>query len=188
MSQILRDSLLSAKTVNKGDYTYILHPISDGIPYLLPELLEEVTSDLMNALEWKSADYIVTMEAMGIPVATALSLKTQLPLNIIRKRKYDLSGEVAVSQKTGYGQSTLYINGLKPGDKVIIVDCVVSTGGTLISVIKGLQEMGVSIVDVGCVYGKGHGKKIVFEETDVKVKTLIDVDTDESGKVIEVDR
>jgi adenine phosphoribosyltransferase len=58
-------------------------------------------------------DKIVTMEAMGIPLATALSLKLKIPFVIIRKRTYGLPGEIDVEQITGYSKSKLYINGLK---------------------------------------------------------------------------
>ena len=48
---------------------------------------------------------------MGIHLATALSLATDIPFVIIRKRQYGLAGEKEIrSQKTGYGSSKLYIN------------------------------------------------------------------------------
>ena len=59
---------------------------------------------------------------MGIPLAAALSLKMNIPFIIIRKRSYGLPGEVDVEQITGYSKSKLYINNLKKGDNIIIVD------------------------------------------------------------------
>ncbi|KKW43065.1 MAG: HGPRTase-like protein [Candidatus Magasanikbacteria bacterium GW2011_GWA2_56_11] len=180
---LLRESLLSAVTLDKGNYRYILHPISDGIPRLSPALLEETTGNFVRRLNWQEADAIVTVETMGIPVATALSLRLGLPLTVIRKRQYGLPGETAIGQNTGYGRSTLYINGVAAGDKVLLIDCVVSTGGTLISVLGGLKDRGAQILDVACVYGKEGGKEKVFAATGLRVKTLLDVRVNEAGEV-----
>ena len=97
-----KKSLEKAPVIKKGDYSYIVHPITDGIPEIQPEMLREVTSEMKKHIEkCGSIDKIVTIEAMGIPLATALSLDMNIPFTIIRKRKYGLPGEVCVEQKTG---------------------------------------------------------------------------------------
>ena len=73
-------------------------------------------------------DKIVCMEAMGIHIATAL-YKNEVPFVVIRKRVYGLEGEVSVHQTTGYSQGQLYINGLKKGDRILLVDDVVTQEG-----------------------------------------------------------
>jgi len=184
MSELLKDSLETATIIDKGDYKYIYHPLSDGIPLLSPKLLDEVAEGLLKIINWQGAEAIITIEAMGIPLATALSLKTGIPLNIVRKRKYGNANEVIISQKTGYGASTLYLNGIKRNDKVIVIDCVVSTGGTLISVLQALKNIQANVQDVACAYSKAGGKEKVFNETGYEVKTLLDVKVDENNKVI----
>ena len=49
---------------------------------------------------------------MGIPLATALSIKTGIPFVVVRKRSYGLEGECQVHQQTGYSENELYINGI----------------------------------------------------------------------------
>ena len=87
-------------------------------------------------------------------------------------------------QITGYSQGELYINGLQKGDKIILVDDVVSTGGTMIAVLNALKKMGVEIVDVMAVIEKGTGKEIVKRETGFTVKSLILVDVVDGRVVI----
>ena len=60
-------------------------------------------------------DKIVTAEAMGIPIVTAVSIATDIPYVIMRKREYLLEGEVPVHQETGYSKGELYLNGVKKG-------------------------------------------------------------------------
>ena len=78
----LVESLKEAPIVKKGDYSYVVHPITDGIPFIEPELLNEVVEEI--AREMPSCHRIVTMEAMGIPIATLLAIKTGVPFTIIR--------------------------------------------------------------------------------------------------------
>ena len=140
---ILKKSLENAPIINKGKYQYIIHPLTDGIPKIEPKLLEEVTNKMSNIIKkYENIDKIVTIEAMGIPLASVLSLKMNIPFSIIRKRKYGLENEIYVKQETGYSKSKLYLNGFKAGEKIIIVDDVLSTGGTLKSVLKSLFEIG----------------------------------------------
>jgi len=121
-------------------------------------------------------DKIVTMEAMGIPLATTLSLNMNIPFTIIRKRKYDLPDEVSVEQTTGYSNSKLYINGLKKGDKIVIVDDVLSTGGTLRAVLTALKKMGVVIKGVFIAVNKGNVAKEIMDESNVSITTLVNID------------
>jgi adenine phosphoribosyltransferase len=125
------------------------------------------------------------VEAMGIHIATALSIKTRIPFVVVRKRVYGLDGEVPVHQITGYSQGELYINGLHKGDRIILIDDVVSTGGTMIAVLNALKQMDVEIVDVMVVIEKGNGKDIVKRETGFTVKSLVKVNILEGRVVIE---
>lgn len=181
---LLKKSLLEAPIVKKGNYHYVVHPITDGVPQIHPDLLKEVTQEMLNYIEpYGKFDKLVTMEAMGIPLATALSQKMHLPFTIIRKRHYDLPGELSVEQITGYSKSKLYINGLHSGDTIVIVDDVLSTGGTLRAVLKVLQQSDVVIK--GCVIAvdKGNIAADISKESGVPIKSLVTIDVID-GKVI----
>ena len=130
MLERLKKSLLEAPVFKRGSYNYFIHPISDGVPEVRPELIREVTGHIVRIADL-DVDKIVTVEAMGIPIGIGLSMMCDLPLVIIRKRKYGLPGEIEVSQVTGYSKSQLFLNGINKGDRVIVVDDVISTGGTL---------------------------------------------------------
>ena len=69
----LKKSLCEAPIIKKGNYNYVIHPITDGIPYIPPELLKEVTHEIKKHIKkLGQVDRIVTIEAMGIPLATVL--------------------------------------------------------------------------------------------------------------------
>ncbi len=180
----LEKSLYEAPIVKKGEYDYVIHPITDGVPYVTPELLKEVTDEMRKHIrKCGKFDRIVTMEAMGIPLASALSLDLGIPFTIIRKRQYGLPGEVSVEQVTGYSKSKMYVNGLKKGDTVILVDDVLSTGGTLKAVLYVLKEIGVIVKGVFIAVYKGTCKEELAKIYGIPITTIVDIDVVE-GKVL----
>ena len=179
MLELIQKSLKKSPVIKKNNYYYFINPLTDGIPSIEPELLQEITSHIVKNTDM-NVDKIVSIEAMGIPIGTSLSLKTGIPLSIIRKRKYGLDGETAVSQSTGYSKGELYINGIENGDRVIVVDDVISTGGTLKSVIKALLNIGVTICNVVVIIERGEGVS-ELREMNIDVKSIIKVNVDENG-------
>ena len=121
---------------------------------------------------------------MGIPIAVMLSYFTEIPYVIIRKRQYNIDGEVTVHKSTGYEESNLFINDINEGDNIFLVDDIISTGGTLIEVINTLKDMGVFIQDVVCVIGKNKGTYRVKEKTGITVDTIVYVGIDEFDKLL----
>ena len=164
-------------------YNYFIHPISDGIPKTDPAILEEI-ADYIFSVQKNDYDKIVTVEAMGIPIATALSLKARRPVTIIRKRKYGLLGEIELSQSTGYSKGSLFINGLQKGDHVLIVDDVISTGGTMLPLLETLKEMAVDIAGVYCVIERGDGATDIKKKTGTDVTVLVSIDVSEKGVTV----
>ncbi len=180
----LRQSLLEAPIIEKEDYQYFVHPISDGVPMLKPELLREIVVKIIRKAELEDVDKIVTPAAMGIHISTAVSLMTDIPLVVIRKRQYGLENEVALSQQTGYSESEMFINDVHSGDRVLVIDDVLSTGGTMKAILDALSHIGADVVDVVAVIKKAGPNKL--DDTDYSVKTLINV-TVEDGEVVIVD-
>jgi adenine phosphoribosyltransferase len=132
-------------------------------------------------------DVILAPEAMGIPLAVALSLKLGIPYSVARKRCYALPGEVRLDQATGYSKGCLYVNDIRPGDRVAIVDDVLSTGGTLRPLILALRKAGAEVTEVLVVVEKGGLSRAMEEELGVAIKALVRVEM-RGGRPVVVDR
>ena len=182
---LLEDSLLEAPIVEKEGYHYFVHPISDGVPMLRPELLREIVIKIIRKAQLEDVDKIVTPAAMGIHLSTAVSLMTDIPLVVVRKRQYGLEGEVALSQVTGYSESEMFVNDVYEGDRVLVLDDVLSTGGTLTGITGALEEIGADIVDIVVVIKKEDGTN-KLADAGYDAKTLINV-TVEGGEVVVTD-
>ncbi|MFB6219381.1 MAG: hypoxanthine/guanine phosphoribosyltransferase [Halobacteriaceae archaeon] len=181
----LQESLLKAPVIEKEGYHYFVHPISDGVPMLQPELLREIVIGIIRKADLEDVDKIVTPAAMGIHISTAVSLMTDIPLVVIRKRRYGLEGEVALAKQTGYEESEMYINDVEAGDRVLLLDDVLSTGGTLAAITDALEHIGADIGDIVVVIKKEDGGN-ELDGSGYGVKTLINVEMVD-GEVVVVD-
>jgi adenine phosphoribosyltransferase len=129
-------------------------------------------------------DIILTIEAMGIPIAVTLSELLNKPVNIIRKVQRFLPGEIILDQKTGYSRGKLYLNGISESQEVLVVDAVISTGGTLIATLNGLKRVNAKIKDIVCVIDRDDGVNRVKLETGYTVKTLVRINVNDHVKVV----
>jgi len=181
MLEKLKGSLKDCPVVDINGYPYFIHPMTDGIPFMDPVLLDEVVY-AVEKIGMMGSNIIVTPEAMGIQIAAAVSIRTRIPYSVIRKRRYGIPGEVKMSQHTGYSKTEMYMNGIKKGYRVLILDDVLSTGGTLKSIISALKSVGAEVAGAIIVFGKGDTKSIE-REVGIPVITLLDVKI-VNGKIV----
>ena len=161
---VLQDSLRGAPIIWKGEYPYFIHPISDGIPRMEAEVLRATRDLIVSMVDWSQIDLIVSVEAMGLPLLAAVGEATGKPTVVIRKRSYGMDGEVRVDVSTGYSSSTAYINDISPGERLLVVDDVISTGGTLEPLLETLEGMGAVLQDVIVAIEKGEGRERLSSE------------------------
>ena len=175
--ETLQDSLRGAPIIWKGDYPYFIHPISDGIPRMEAKVLRATRDLIIDMVDWSEIDIVVSVEAMGLPLLAAVGEATGKPTVVIRKRPYGMEGEVRVDVSTGYSTSTAYINDIKPGERVLVVDDVISTGGTLEPLLEALEEIGAILKGVVIAIEKGYGRERLAEERpNWPIQTLARID------------
>jgi adenine phosphoribosyltransferase len=177
--ETIREDLRKAVVVRipskQGYYDYIVNPLSSGVPEIPTEALWGCAFEVARVSDVKRSNKIVTPEAMGIQIATALSLVTGVPMLVIRKKSYMLPTEIKIVKRTGYAEEVMYANGLTPGDSVLLVDSIIATGGTYVAIIKELLSHGIKLADAVSVIERAEFKGVerVEKETGVRVKTLI---------------
>ncbi len=182
--EALRSSLVRSDVIRIGRYDYFVHPVSDGIPAIDPRLLDGLAVEIASRVDGR-CDRILTVEALGIPIATALSLRTGKPLTIVRKKRYGLPGEVAVQSSTGYATHTLYLNGVGRGERVLFIDDVLSTGGTLRAVADAVRRAGAELCDALVVIEKGPNRQRLESELGLVIKSLVKVEV-KDGLVVAI--
>ena len=185
---LLEKALENATIIKMGRYDYFVNPLQGVAPPLEPELLREIAERIVEVADF-DVDRIVTIEAMGIHISALVSSMSNMPFVILRKKKFGLPGEVEVLVKKSYREiaggermETFYINSIKKGDRVLVIDDVMSTGGTVTSVVKGLKKIGAVVKDILIVMKREKGPERVRRETVFDVKTLAEIEVKE-GKL-----
>jgi len=184
--EILRRSVFEAPVIMKGEYPYFIHPLSDGVPRQSAELLAAARDLIYENVNWNEIDLILGIEAMGIPLAAALCLKSGKPLVVGRKREYGLPGEAPIDQSTGYSKGAIFLNDIHEGDRVLVVDDVVSTGGTLLPILQAIDRINAVVADCWIVFEKGTGMDYVRSNGDWPLNSLVKLEMN-GDKVVLLD-
>jgi adenine phosphoribosyltransferase len=101
---------------------------------------------------WKP-ELLATIDSRGFLVAAPLAIPLNCGAVMIRKRG-KLPGKVmAMSYGLEYGTDTIEIqaDAVAPGQRVVIVDDLLATGGTIGAAAKLLREAGANVVGATCI-------------------------------------
>ena len=111
-------------------------------------------------------------QAVGIKAGLRVSLS-----NWHREIPEGMPNITVVKTDVGFsGEGYIVVSGIKRGQKIIIIDELLSTGGTLISLIKAAKESGAIITGaffLGEKVNKGGRERIAKEFPDVKIKSIV---------------
>jgi adenine phosphoribosyltransferase len=182
--ELLKDSVVKAPVVWKEGYPYFVHPLSDGVPRQSAGLLSAARDLISEGVDWDSIDIILGIEAMGIPLAAALCLSSGKPLVIGRKRQYGLPGEISIDQSTGYSKGEIFLNDIEKDARVLIVDDVVSTGGTLHPILKAVETNGAIVQDCWIVFEKGEGMNNIRASGDWPLNSLVRIEMQDDKIIV----
>lgn len=94
-------------------------------------------------------DKIVGIEARGFILGSALAYKLGTGITLVRKPGKLPHTTRQVTYDLEYGTDTLEIHedAFHPGEKILIADDLLATGGTVAAVVKLVEEFGVEIVE-----------------------------------------
>lgn len=97
------------------------------------------------------AQVIVGPESRGFIFGAALAYKMILPFVPIRKPGKLPAETVSESYELEYGADTIEIHqdAINPGDKVLMIDDLLATGGTMQAACKMVEKLGGEIVGIG---------------------------------------
>jgi len=115
-----------------------------------PIRFKEAVDKLAARVENKKIDQIVSVEARGFIFGSALAYKIGAGIVPVRKKGKLPYKTYEITYDLEYGQDTLAVHqdAIKPGDKVLIVDDLLATGGTTCAVIDLIKKLGGEIVDI----------------------------------------
>jgi|TARA_B110000908_G_scaffold154142_1_gene191233 adenine phosphoribosyltransferase len=104
-------------------------------------------------LKYMPCDKIVGIDARGFPFAAVFAHRTRHPLVLARKAGKLPGPTVGKEFELEYGTATLEIQAdvIDRGDRVVVFDDLMATGGTMNATIDIIEEMGATVIAVACV-------------------------------------
>lgn len=112
---------------------------------LLGELLYEATRDL-------DFQAIGGLEVGAIPMAAAA-------LTAFHRAGRQLEGFFVRKQAKGHGSKELLEGQVKAGDSVVVIDDVLTTGGSVVQAIEAVEAAGAKVVRVVCICDRLQGAR-----------------------------
>jgi adenine phosphoribosyltransferase len=76
----------------------------------------------------------------------------------------------------------MYLNDIDPGDRLLILDDLISTGGTMAAICDALDDIGAEIADIVVVFRKVGENAL--DDSDHDVKSLLDISVDEDSVTV----
>ena len=137
-----------------------------------PELSEACGRELLKLVDPDSYDYMLTAEAKGIPLIHEMARQAGVPKYILARKgaKAYMPDPLCVEDEsiTTTGKQKLYLGrddaDLIRGKRVLIVDDVISTGGSLHALEALVKAAGGIVADRAAILAEGSAK----DRTDIK--------------------
>jgi adenine phosphoribosyltransferase len=118
-----------------------------------PEAYAQCIDGLAAAARASDAARIAGIESRGLVFASALALHMRLPLVPVRKPGKLPPPVVRAQYALEYGSDSLEMQGhaIRAGERVLIVDDVIATGGTLLAATQLVRQLGGTVAGVAAV-------------------------------------
>lgn len=184
---MLRAAFDGQPIIDIGRYRFLVNSITEQTPPTTAELLRAAGEALLAASDLTGVTKLCGEEDRGGILIAAASLLSGLPFGMARWSPAGVGGQIQVPFECEYTSGALYLNGIEPGDRVLILDDMISSGGTLVALIQAVRLAGAQVADAVCLAEKMEygGVARVQAETGITVKTLLQVSvTGERSRVL----
>jgi orotate phosphoribosyltransferase len=130
-----------------------------------PEVRKEIAQGLQSIIleKYPAAEVIAGTATAGIPHAAWVSDLLNLPMCYVR------------SKAKGHGKGNQIEGKVEKGQKVVVVEDLISTGGSVITAVQALREAGCEVLGVVSIftYGLVKGKE-AFQQAEIQSESLTD--------------
>ncbi|WP_343662678.1 orotidine-5'-phosphate decarboxylase [Chryseobacterium mucoviscidosis] len=128
-----------------------------------PKILKNLANYLLDMLPLDNFDLICGVPYAALPMATAMSLESYIPLIIKRK------------EAKNYGTKKLIEGIYQKGQNCLLVEDVITSGKSLIETIAEVEQEDIKVADIVVVLDREQGGKELLESRGYRVHTLFNI-------------
>lgn len=113
-----------------------------------PDGLRLAVDEMTKSLDGLEFDAIVGLESRGFIFGMPMAYNTHKPFILVRKKGKLPRATVSVQYELEYGTAEIEIHkdDIKPGEKVVLVDDLLATGGTMAAAAELVEKLGAKVV------------------------------------------
>jgi orotate phosphoribosyltransferase len=126
-----------------------------------PKTLKLIARQAAFRIKQMDVNIVAGVELGGVPLATAASIETELPLLIVRKAIKD------------YGTKSRFVGDIEPEDRLVMLEDVTTSGGSVRNAVEVVRETGASVKYVISVVDREEGAAENLKEVDVELIPLV---------------
>jgi uridine monophosphate synthetase len=161
----LYNKIFDAGCIKFGEFTLksgIISPVYCDFRGLIsnPPLLKEIGEALAARAKEIGCDRVAGIPYAGLPLGVAASLAGNIPMIYPRKEAKD------------YGTKKLIEGAYTKGDRVLVIDDIITDGASKIEAIKPLREAGLVITDVLIILDREQGGDRILAKSGYRLHSL----------------
>ena len=146
----------------KSSYYVDLRMVA-SFPHQFRKMIKHLQNQIIEKVGLENFDYIVSIPTGGLVIASSLAFEIVKPLIYVRNKPKE------------YGTSKSIEGFIERGKKVLMIDDVATTGGSIISAIESLKEAGIIVSDAFVIINRMEGATESLEAKGVRMHQLTDI-------------
>lgn len=164
--------LYQKEIIKFGDFTlasgkkssyYVDLRLIPSYPHQFRTMVKHLQNNIAESIGLNSFDSLVSVPTGGLVIASALAIETVKPLIYVRSKPKD------------YGTSKSVEGKIHEGMKVVMIDDVATTGGSVVNAIKSLKEANIAIEDAYVIVNRMEGADEALKELGVKLHSITNI-------------
>jgi len=146
----------------KSSY-YVDLRVVPSFPHQFRKMIKGLQALISDQIGYDNFDCIASVPTGGLVIASALAIETVKPLVYVRTKPKE------------YGTSKSIEGKIEKDAKILIVDDVATTGGSVSNAITLLKEAGAKITDAYVVINRMEGADKLLQSQGVKIHSLTNI-------------
>jgi orotate phosphoribosyltransferase len=147
----------------KSSSYYVDLRLVPSYPHEFRMMIKYLENQITEDIGLNNFESIVSVPTGGLVIASALAIETVKPLIYVRSKPKD------------YGTSKSVEGKIHEGMKVVMIDDVATTGGSVVNAIKSLNEVNVPVKDAYVIVDRMEGATESLSELGVKMHSILNI-------------
>ena len=147
----------------KSSSYYVDLRLVPSYPHEFRMMIKYLENQITEDIGLNNFESIVSVPTGGLVIASALAIETVKPLIYVRSKPKD------------YGTSKSVEGKIHEGMKVVMIDDVATTGGSVVNAIKSLNEVNVPVKDAYVIVDRMEGATKSLAELGVKMHSILNI-------------